>query len=150
MLAYKKKLKSGKKKRLSSLLSLSLSCVFFLSFCLFGLSLSLSDCPETAGSKRAERVLMFVIVITRSLPGLPKDFVPKDSKLLLPKEFQPNKEFHPKISSHDGDDDEEEEETDGHHDDGDDQHPNSFPSMPGSLPRTNAGHGIKRAQSHIL
>jgi len=73
------------------------------------------------------------------LPGLPKDFVPKDPKLLLPKDFQPNKEFHPKIAGHD-DDDEEEDEGDHHEDGGD--HPNSFPSMPGSLPRTNAGHGI--------
>ena len=72
-----------------------------------------------------------------SLPGLPKDFVPKDPKLLLPKDFQPNKEFHPKIG-HDGEDDDD-EEAEG--DEEGDHPPNSFPSMPGSLPRTNAGHG---------
>ena len=74
-----------------------------------------------------------------SLPGLPKDFVPKDPKLLLPKDFQPNKEFHPKI----GHEDEEEDDDHGDGDEGDDDvdHPNSFPSMPGSLPRTNVGHG---------
>ncbi len=74
-----------------------------------------------------------------SLPGLPKDFVPKDPKLLLPKDFQPNKEFHPKI----GHEDEDEDDDHGDGDEGDDDvdHPNSFPSMPGSLPRTNVGHG---------
>ena len=70
---------------------------------------------------------------------MPKDFVPKDPKLLLPKDFQPNKEFHPKI----GHEDEEEDDDHGDGDEGDDDvdHPNSFPSMPGSLPRTNVGHG---------
>jgi len=63
-----------------------------------------------------------------SLPGLPKDFVPKDPKLLLPKDFQPNKEFHPKI----GDDD----------DYGDDlDNSDSYPPIPGTLPRTKAGYG---------
>ena len=73
------------------------------------------------------------------MPGLPKDFVLKDPKLLLPKDFQPNKEFHPKI----GHEDEDEDDEDGDGDEGDDDvdHPNSFPSMPGSLPRTNVGHG---------
>ena len=61
------------------------------------------------------------------------------SQLLLPKDFQPNKEFHPKI----GHEDEEEDDDHGDGDEGDDDvdHPNSFPSMPGSLPRTNVGHG---------
>ena len=63
-----------------------------------------------------------------SLPGLPKDFVPKDPKLLLPKDFQPNKEFHPKISDDDDDDD-------------DLENSDSYPPIPGTLPRTNAGHG---------
>ena len=70
-----------------------------------------------------------------SLPGLPKDFVPKDPKLLLPKDFQPNKEFHPKIGN---DDEEEDDDTNS---DGDDDGDHTFPNMPGSLPRTNAGQG---------
>lgn len=66
--------------------------------------------------------------------------MPKDPKLLLPKDFQPNKEFHPKII-HD-DEEEEEEHGDGGADaDEDADNPHSFPSMPGSLPRTNAGTG---------
>lgn len=73
------------------------------------------------------------------MPGLPKDFVPKDPKLLLPKDFQPNKEFHPKIGHEDEDEDEDHIDNGEGEDDVD--NPNSFPSMPGSLPRTNIGHG---------
>ena len=77
-----------------------------------------------------------------SLPGLPKDFVPKDPKLLLPKDFQPNKEFHPKIGN---DDDEEDDDINADGDD-DGDHTNSFPNMPGSLPRTNGqGHGKQKS-----
>lgn len=65
--------------------------------------------------------------------------MPKDPKLLLPKDFQPNKEFHPKIGHED--EDEDDEHGDGDEGDDDVDHPNSFPSMPGSLPRTNVGHG---------
>ena len=54
----------------------------------------------------------------------------KDPKLVLPKDFQPNKEFHPKI----GDDD----------DDDDGLDPDSFPSLPGTLPRINSGQGKNR------
>lgn len=87
-----------------------------------------------------KRKLKFECVsVFRSLPGLPKDFVPKDPKLLLPKDFQPNKEFHPKIGHED--EDEDDDHGDGEEGDDDVDHPNSFPSMPGSLPRTNVGHG---------
>ena len=88
-----------------------------------------------------------------SLPGLPKDFVPKDTKLLLPKDFQPNKEFHPKIGN-DDDDDDDDITGDGSHGDDDGEQTHSFPSMPGSLPRTNAGHGelmlIKLLQNQTI
>ena len=72
---------------------------------------------------------------TFSLPGLPKDFVAKDPKLLLPKDFQPNKEFHPKIGIDD-------DLVDGDDDDLVDVDvrnvgADAFPSLPGSLPRTN-------------
>lgn len=80
-------------------------------------------------------VMLSVDLFANSLPGLPKDFVPKDPKSLLPKDFQPNKEFHPKIGHEDEDEDED------HEGDDDVDHPHSFPSMPGSLPRTNVGHG---------
>ena len=93
--------------------------------------------------KRRSQVLVLICFLSpprpRSLPGLPKDFVPKDPKLLLPKDFQPNKEFHPKIGHEDEDEDDDHGDHEGDMDDVD--HPNSFPSMPGSLPRTNAGHG---------
>ena len=74
-----------------------------------------------------------------SLPGLPKDFVPKDPKLLLPKDFQPNKEFHPKIGNEDEDEDNEDNDSDV-----DLLLPNgggSLKSLAGTLPRTNSGHG---------
>ena len=72
---------------------------------------------------------MKLLFIFNSLPGLPKDFVPKDPKLLLPKDFQPNKEFHPKIGNDDDDYGDDLDNSD------------TYPPMPGTLPRTKAGYG---------
>lgn len=64
--------------------------------------------------------------------------MPKDPKLLLPKDFQPNKEFHPKIGNDDDDYGDDLDNSD------------SYPPIPGTLPRTKAGYGTSPFNSLLL